>query len=217
MSILIPFFQQLTGINVVMFYAPVLFKTIGFGSDASLMSAAITSIINALATGSYYLYMVFAKCYLLLILDDTDCSCSTYWGQIWCDGRCDAATTVVVIGICICVAGFAWFWGPLGWIYPSKIISLEIRSVGQSVNVAVNMFFTFLIAQVFLSMLCTMKFGLFIFFAFFVAPMTVFCHFFMPETKNTPIEEMTQVWRDHWIIRNDPNDPVNAAIKMEQV
>ncbi|XP_022862558.1 sugar carrier protein C-like [Olea europaea var. sylvestris] len=51
MSILIPFFQQLTGINVVMFYAPVLFKTIGFGSDASLMSAAITSIINALATG----------------------------------------------------------------------------------------------------------------------------------------------------------------------
>ncbi|KAL4186110.1 hypothetical protein AMTRI_Chr09g12590 [Amborella trichopoda] len=30
MSIAIPFFQQLTGINVIMFYAPVLFKTIGF-------------------------------------------------------------------------------------------------------------------------------------------------------------------------------------------
>ena len=46
----IPFFQQLTGINVIMFYAPVLFKTIGFGNDASLMSAVITGTVNMLAT-----------------------------------------------------------------------------------------------------------------------------------------------------------------------
>jgi len=46
----IPFFQQLTGINVIMFYAPVLFKTLGFGDDASLMSAVITGIVNVLAT-----------------------------------------------------------------------------------------------------------------------------------------------------------------------
>lgn len=50
MSICIPFFQQLTGINVIMFYAPVLFKTIGFGDDASLMSAVITGLVNVLAT-----------------------------------------------------------------------------------------------------------------------------------------------------------------------
>lgn len=46
----IPFFQQLTGINVIMFYAPVLFKTIGFGSDASLISAVITGLVNVLST-----------------------------------------------------------------------------------------------------------------------------------------------------------------------
>ncbi|KAJ9690282.1 hypothetical protein PVL29_012772 [Vitis rotundifolia] len=50
MAILIPFFQQLTGINVIMFYAPVLFKTIGFADDASLMSAVITGGVNVLAT-----------------------------------------------------------------------------------------------------------------------------------------------------------------------
>lgn len=50
MAILIPFFQQLTGINVIMFYAPVLFKTIGFGDDASLMSAVITGLVNMFAT-----------------------------------------------------------------------------------------------------------------------------------------------------------------------
>lgn len=50
MAILIPFFQQFTGINVIMFYAPVLFNTIGFGNNASLMSAVITGIVNVVAT-----------------------------------------------------------------------------------------------------------------------------------------------------------------------
>ncbi|RRT45311.1 hypothetical protein B296_00051714, partial [Ensete ventricosum] len=50
MAILIPCFQQLTGINVIMFYAPVLFKTIGFGSEASLASAVITGTVIVLGT-----------------------------------------------------------------------------------------------------------------------------------------------------------------------
>lgn len=50
MSSMIPFFQQLTGINVIMFYAPVLFKTIGFGAEASLYSAVITGGVNVVAT-----------------------------------------------------------------------------------------------------------------------------------------------------------------------
>uniref|UniRef100_A0A7N2ME80 Uncharacterized protein n=1 Tax=Quercus lobata TaxID=97700 RepID=A0A7N2ME80_QUELO len=50
MSMAIPFFQQFTGINVIMFYAPQLFKTIGFGDNASLLSALITGGINCFAT-----------------------------------------------------------------------------------------------------------------------------------------------------------------------
>lgn len=50
MAMLIPSFQQLTGINVIMFYAPVLFKTLGFGDDAALMSSVITGVVNVVAT-----------------------------------------------------------------------------------------------------------------------------------------------------------------------
>lgn len=50
MCTLIPFFQQITGINVIMFYAPVLFMTLGFGQNASLMSAVITGTVNVVAT-----------------------------------------------------------------------------------------------------------------------------------------------------------------------
>lgn len=43
-------FQQFTGINVIMFYAPVLFQTMGFGGDASLLSAVVTGLVNAAST-----------------------------------------------------------------------------------------------------------------------------------------------------------------------
>ena len=49
-AVMIPFFQQFTGMNVIMFYAPVLFKTIGFGDQASLMSAVITGLVNCVST-----------------------------------------------------------------------------------------------------------------------------------------------------------------------
>ncbi|KAI3800344.1 hypothetical protein L1987_28434 [Smallanthus sonchifolius] len=208
MAILIPFFQQLTGINVIMFYAPVLFKTIGFGGDASLMSAVITGGVNVLAT-----------CVSIYGVDK--------WGRrkLFLEGGtqmliCQVAVAifigikfgvngdpgnlpkwyaiVVVLFICTYVAGFAWSWGPLGWLVPSEIFPLEIRSAAQSINVSVNMIFTFLIAQVFLTMLCHLKFGLFLFFAFWVVIMTAFVYVFLPETKNIPIEEMVIVWKKHW-------------------
>lgn len=50
MALLIPFFQQVTGINALMLYAPVLFKTIGFGDSASLMSAVIIGLVKVLST-----------------------------------------------------------------------------------------------------------------------------------------------------------------------
>lgn len=104
----------------------------------------------------------------------------------------------VLFLICAYVGAFAWSWGPLGWLVPSEICPLEVRSAGQSINVSVNMAFTFVIAQAFLTMLCHMKFGLFFFFAAFVVIMTVFIYFFMPETKNVPIDEMNGVWKAHW-------------------
>jgi hypothetical protein len=50
LAIVIPLLQQLTGINVIMFYAPVLFNTIGFGADATLYSAVIVGVVNIGAT-----------------------------------------------------------------------------------------------------------------------------------------------------------------------
>ncbi|CAI9087627.1 OLC1v1021745C1 [Oldenlandia corymbosa var. corymbosa] len=208
MAIAIPFFQQFTGINVIMFYAPVLFQTIGFGSDASLMSAVITGVVNVVATvvsiygvdkwGRRKLFLEGGTQMLLCQIAVAICI-GIKFGINGNPGHLPKwYAIVVVLFICIYVAGFAWSWGPLGWLVPSEIFPLEIRSAAQSINVSVNMLFTFLVAQVFLNMLCHMKFGLFLFFAAFVVIMTAFIYFFLPETKNIPIEEMTIVWKSHW-------------------
>nr|GLL46554.1 sugar transport protein 1-like [Ipomoea trifida] len=55
----------------------------------------------------------------------------------------NAHLPVVVIFMCTYVAGFAWSWGPLGWLMRSEIFPPEIRSVAQSINVSLNMIFTF--------------------------------------------------------------------------
>ncbi|KAK6128527.1 hypothetical protein DH2020_037736 [Rehmannia glutinosa] len=237
MSILIPFFQQFTGINVIMFYAPVLFKTLGFGGSASLMSAIITGAVNMFATGvSIYgsdrwgrrsLFLEGGIQMLIFQLTQTfhqtGCDSSLNRLQIRYHRKRDRNTNLVRVrggGVHMYLrGGIRVVVGPTRLAVPQRDIPLEIRSAAQSVTVAVNMLSTFVVGQFFLSMLCAMKYGLFIFFAFFVVVMTVFCYFFMPETKNIPIEEMTQVWRSHWFWKrfmNDPNDPVNLVIGMSR-
>lgn len=46
LAILFPFFQQLTGINIIAFYAPVLFESVGFGNDSALIAAIILGLVN---------------------------------------------------------------------------------------------------------------------------------------------------------------------------
>ncbi|XP_030451898.1 sugar transport protein 1-like isoform X1 [Syzygium oleosum] len=208
MAILIPLFQQLTGINVIMFYAPVLFNTLGFENDASLMSAVITGLVNVGATWVSIFAVDKAGRRVLFLEGGTQmliCQivvASAIGAKFGVDGNPGELPKwyagIVVAFICTYVAGFAWSWGPLGWLVPSEIFPLEIRSAAQSINVSVNMFFTFVVAQVFLNMLCHMKFGLFLFFAFFVIVMSIYIYIFLPETKGIPIEEMSMVWKKHW-------------------
>ncbi|CAN6725748.1 unnamed protein product [Malus baccata var. baccata] len=204
---LIPFFQQLTGINVIMFYAPVLFKTLGFGDEASLMSTVITGGVNVVATlVSIFTVDKFGRRILFLEGGTQMMICQVAIGgmiamKFGLSGEGSFTkheANWILFLICAYVAAFAWSWGPLGWLVPSEICPLEIRSAGQAINVSVNMLFTFIIGQVFLSMLCHLKFGLFFFFAGFVLIMTIFIAVFLPETKNVPIEEMNIVWKAHW-------------------
>ncbi|XP_051209066.1 sugar transport protein MST5 [Lolium perenne] len=206
-AVLIPCFQQLTGINVIMFYAPVLFLTIGFGGDASLMSAVITGLVNMFATIISIICVDRLGRRALFLQGGTQMFVSQVvvgtlialqFGTTGVGEMSRSYALLLVIFICLYVAGFAWSWGPLGWLVPSEVFSLEIRSAGQSIAVCVNMTLTFIIGQAFLTMLCHLKFGLFYFFAAWMVIMTTFIALFLPETKGVPIDEMSLIWSRHW-------------------
>lgn len=206
MAIAIPFFQQVTGINVISFYAPVLFRTLGLSESMSLLCSVMST--GAVGTCSTFISMFMVDKLgrrALFIVGGVQMFASQVTvGIIMAaqlgdhGGMSKGYAYLVLIFVCIYTAGFAWSWGPLGWLVPSEIFPLEIRSAGQSIAVAVNFLFTFGIAQTFLSMLCNFKSGIFFFFGGWVMVMTVFVYFLLPETTNVPIEQMEKVWREHW-------------------
>ncbi|CAK7350504.1 unnamed protein product [Dovyalis caffra] len=205
-AIMMQVFQQFTGINAIMFYAPVLFQTVGFGNDASLFSAVVTGLVNVLSTIvsvvlvdkvgrrplllEACLQMLITQCIIGgILMKDLKITGDLPSGEAW----------VVVIMVCVFVAGFAWSWGPLGWLIPSETFPLETRTAGYSFAVSSNMLFTFIIAQAFLSMLCHLRAGIFFFFASWIVIMGLFALFLLPETKGVPVDEMVErVWKQHW-------------------
>ncbi|CAH9070352.1 unnamed protein product [Cuscuta epithymum] len=209
MAICMPTFQILTGINIILFYAPVLFRSMGFKGTAALYSSALTGGVLALSTivsmatvdswGRRVLLiaggiqMIICQVIVAIIL-------GLKFGD---DKVLSKGYSILVVGfICLFVAAFGWSWGPLGWTVPSEIFPMETRSAGQSITVAVNLFFTFVIAQSFLSLLCALKFGIFFLFACFITVMTIFVFLLLPETKGVPIEEMMHLWQKHWFWKN---------------
>ncbi|XWS47692.1 hypothetical protein CRYUN_Cryun13aG0005900 [Craigia yunnanensis] len=216
MAAAIPFFAQMTGINIITFYAPILFRTIGFHESSSLLSAVVVR--------SFSTFCIFIAMFLVdklgrrvlfmiggILMLATQITIGALMTALLGDhgGLSKASAYSVIVFICIYVSGFGLSWGPLGWLVPSEIYPLEIRSAGQSITVAVGFLLSFLVGQTFLAMLCHMKSGIFFFFGGWVAVMTAFVYLFLPETKNVPIEKMEKVWREHWFWRRIVGDQVD--------
>ncbi|XP_054820263.1 sugar transport protein 13-like isoform X2 [Prosopis cineraria] len=207
-AVTLQIFQQFTGINAIMFYAPHLFRTLGFKDDASLYSAVITGAVNVLSTLiSIYAVDKVGRRMLLLEAGVQMFLSQLIIAVILGINARDHPTELskglavfVVVMVCTFVSSFAWSWGPLGWVIPAEIFPLGVRSAGQSVTVFTNFLFTFVIAQSFPSMLCHLRYGIFLFFSGWVLIMSLFMMVLLPETMKVPIEDMTdRVWKQHWL------------------
>ncbi|CAK7331312.1 unnamed protein product [Dovyalis caffra] len=137
---LIQIFQQFTGISVVMLYAPVLFQTMGLGENASLMSAIMTNTVKPI--GTVFAIFVVDKFGRRALLIEAAIQMFISLGAIGVILAMHLHSTnvvskhdaiLVIILVCVFLAGFAWSWGPLGWLIPSEIFPIETRSAGFSV------------------------------------------------------------------------------------
>lgn len=203
-TMLIAALQQLTGINAIMFYLPVIYSTLGSAHSAALLSAVVTNAVNLVCTfvaiavvdrfGRRGLFleggiqMVITTVIMCIII------ATQFSGG---EKLSTSAAGGLLAVVCLYVAGFSWSWGPLGWLVPSEIQALEVRAQGMSLAVITNFLFTFFIGQAFLSMMCGMKWGVYLFFAGWIVIMTLFIFFCLPETKGVPVEEVRLAFARH--------------------
>jgi len=205
----IPAFQQLTGMNSILFYAPVIFQSLGFGSAASLYSSIFTSgalVVGALISMSLVdkfgrrAFFLEAGTEMICCMVAVAITLALKFGQGQTLSK--GIGIFLVIMICLFVLAYGRSWGPLGWLVPSEIFPLETRSAGQSVVVCVNLLFTALIAQCFLASLCHLRYGIFLLFGGLIIIMSSFIFLLLPETKQVPIEEVYLLWQTHWFWKN---------------
>lgn len=203
----LPAFQQLTGNNSILFYAPLMFQSLGMGSNAALYSSIITSVALVIATLISMAFVdkfgrraFFLEAGFGYVFDLIQLVVAIVLALKFGEGKelPQGLGIFLVIIICLFVLAYGRSWGPLGWLVPSEIFPLETRSAGQSMVVCVNLLFTAIIAQCFLVMLCHLRYGTFILFAVLIFIMSSFVYFLLPETKQVPIEEVYLLWQSHW-------------------
>ena len=218
-SVLIPVFQQLTGINAIMFYAPQVFEASGQSGSSSLFSTVTIGVVNVLSTfvalvvvdrlGRKFLF-VQGGIQMMICEIVTGVLLEHHFSQ----PNDQSLAKAIVAFVCLFVAGFAWSWGPLAWLVPSEIHPTETRAAGTAIATFCNFITTFIIGQSFLSMLCVMEFGVFFFFAGWMVIMTAFVVVFLPETKGIQAEQVHRfILEHHWFWRRyfDPDDVVGDA------
>ncbi|PKU66034.1 hexose carrier protein HEX6 [Dendrobium catenatum] len=219
-GISLPIFQQLAGINLIGVYAPVMFRTIGLKESASLLSALVTRLTatasNLVATplidrlGRRNFFFI-GGLELFVSLVTAGSIMATHLGD---HGTMQSQYAQILLFVfCVFISGFSWSWGPLPILVPSEIFPLEVRSAGRSIGVALGLLFTAAMSQMMLFLLCYLKWGIFFFFGGWMFLITMFVFFFLPETKGLKLEEMDQLWKQHWYWKKFVNDePENERL-----
>ncbi|KAI8971462.1 general substrate transporter [Mycotypha africana] len=225
LGICIQIFQQFTGINSIMYYAPTIFQQAGIQQQsASLIASGVNGVLNVLATIPAILFLDRLGRRFVLISGATFMGCAMLLagivmaatGRVYYDAVKDEmavdmsgnthASYFCIVMIYFFVAGFAYSWGPVGWVYPAEIFPLSVRAKGTSLTTAANWLMNFIISLFVPVMLTTITWGTYIFFGCCCIVMSVCVFLFYPETKGRSLEEMDLVFSGNIIVYKDAKE-----------
>jgi MFS transporter, SP family, arabinose:H+ symporter len=192
-------FVQISGINTIIDYAPIILKTAGWKIDVALFSTFIIGSVNFIFTlvslwaidkfGRRPLYLVGSAGMALMLLGLTVANML---------GRFEGM--VVLIFILIYIAFFAACIGPVFWTLVSEIFPNRIRGVAMSVPVFTQWVVNALVVLVFPWMLNvaggSFTFG---FLALMALLMFLFTIKYVPETRGKTLEDIEKYWLDNTV------------------
>jgi sugar porter (SP) family MFS transporter len=199
-GVVLQMFQQLTGINAVMYYAPSILKKAGFMDlQISLLATAGTGVVNVLMTlPGMFLVDRLGRRPLLISGAVLMAATMTVLGTMIAIYGPDFTNTTIpyvcLIMMYLFVASFAYSWGPIGWVYPSEIYPLRIRAKATSITTASNWLFNFIVGFTVPELMATINWGLYLIFAGFGLLMCVWVLVWVPETKGRSLEEIDRIF-----------------------
>ena len=191
LAFLVAAFNQFSGINAFLYYAPRIFEAGGLGESAALLNSVGIGLTNVIFTyigislieklGRRSLMYIGSIGYIIS-LTLISLSFILEWGGI-----------VLPIFLFLFIASHAIGQGAIIWVYISEIFPNHIRSYGQSFGVSTHWVLAAIIPS-----LIPFLFGwigpgvVFGFFAFMMLLQLLFTHFIMPETKGVSLEDLSK-------------------------
>jgi sugar porter (SP) family MFS transporter len=193
-GVLLAVFQQITGINTVIYYAPTLLQGAGFGNSGALLANVVNGAVNV--------GMTIVAIWLLdrvgrrpLLLSGTAgmavgmaITALSFLGGEHLTG---ALAIVAVLGLLVYTGSFAIGLGPVFWLLIAEIYPLKIRGAAMSVASMANWAANFVVTVSFLTLLSAIG-GVGAFFLFGFLTLVALAYFWrrVPETKGRSLQEI---------------------------
>ncbi len=194
LAVAIAMFNQLSGINALMYYAPQIFRMAGAGSESALFQAVVVGLTNLVFTmaalaiidnfGRRKLMIVGSIGYIVS-LASTAAAFYTYGTEFTPFGG-----TVVLVSLMVFIASHAFGQGAVIWVFLSEIFPNRLRARGQALGSFTHWFMAAAISWTFPMIAATSGGHAFAFYALMMVGQLIWVLRVMPETKGVPLEEI---------------------------
>lgn len=191
LAFLLAFFNQLSGINFILYYAPEILEMAGLGAKESLFNSILIGVTNLVFTLiGMRLIDVLGRKQLMLIgslgyIVSLTMVAFAFYSQL--------GSVVLLLSIMLFIASHAIGQGAVIWVFISEIFPNTVRANGQAFGTGIHWIFAALITLVGPIVIDIYKenpWPIFAFFAFMMLLQLVFVLFMMPETKGLSLEEI---------------------------
>lgn len=193
-GLVLALFSQITGINAIIYYAPEIFKNIGFGTDSALQQTLIIGFVNTIFTfvAIYFIDKIGRRTLLLWGLTGM-IICLLGTGLVFYLGQSSSIWTLIfILGF---TASFSSSLGPIPWVLMSEIFPTKIRGLAMSFATMTLWLGVVAITQFTPIMLDNLG-GAYTFWIFMcnAVLLLIFVYKMVPETKGRTLEEIEKSW-----------------------
>ncbi|WWC61264.1 uncharacterized protein I303_103845 [Kwoniella dejecticola CBS 10117] len=202
-GIMLMVFQQLQGINALIYYSPTLFQQLGLDYEMQLTMSGVLNVAQMVAACSAFFFLDrIGRKPPLLVGSAVNAACHfTVAGLIgkysgdWANHQGPAWAGVAML--ILFMFSFGLGWAPVPWAMPAEVHSSSRRAKGVAITTCANWFFNFIVGLITPPMLESIRYGTFIFFGAFAFLSLIWTIWLCPETKGLTLEDMDRIFHNH--------------------